>query len=356
MDFTITDEQQALREAVRGTLSRRPSSTDSKLGAGPVPFDADTWSALVETGVPGLLWPEADGGLGAGMAELAVAAQELGAVAAQTPLADIVLAGVLVQELGTDEQRASLLGGIADGSVVLLPALEEPGRRWSFGVASSVTADGDRLTGTKAPVRFAEAATHVVVSAKSGGKNRLFLVEKPTAQGDSITLDGAAGIPLGDDPTAALARAHNAAIAVLCAESLGAMEAALTITVAYLKTRKQFGVTLATFQALTHRAADMYTSLELARSATYFAAMTADEDRDDSDTISRAKAVVGKAGRHIGQEAIQLHGGIGMTAELLVGHLTARLTAIEHTYGDTRAHLGRLSRTLTDHQAVDVLV
>lgn len=326
MDFTIDDEQKALRDAVRGTLSRHTRADDS-VGAGPQPFDKDVWQALVETGVPALIWPESDGGFGAGMTELAVAAQELGAGAVQTPLADVIFAGVLVQELGSDDQRAELLGGISDGSVILLPALEPQA------------------------VRFAQAATHVI--ARDG--DALYVVEGPQTQGDSVQVEASSGIRLGGDATQALERAQNVATAVLAAEALGAMDAALKMTVDYLKTRKQFGVPLMVFQALTHRAADMYTSVELARSAAYFAAMTMDEDRDDSETMSRVKVVIGKAGRHVGQEAIQLHGGIGMTAEYGVGHLTARLTAIEHTYGGTRAHLAQLSRTLDSHESVDVL-
>jgi len=142
---------------------------------------------------------------------------------------------------------------------------------------------------------------------------------------------------------------------VLAAEALGAMEAALGLTVDYLKTRKQFGVPLMRFQTLTQRAADMYTSLELARSAVYFLAMTLAENPDDDTAVSRVKVIVGKAGRHVGQEAVQLHGGIGMTAEYAVGHHLARITAIEHTYGDTRFHLAKQARHVKDNDSRDLL-
>jgi alkylation response protein AidB-like acyl-CoA dehydrogenase len=141
----------------------------------------------------------------------------------------------------------------------------------------------------------------------------------------------------------------------MCAESLGAMSAAVDLTVGYLKTRRQFGVPLMSFQALSHRAADLYVSLELARSTVQYAAMALAEDPTDGALVSRTKVVVGKAGRLIGQEAIQMHGGIGMTAEYAVGHLTARLSAIEHTYGDTRQHLARLAGSVADHTTVEVL-
>ncbi len=133
------------------------------------------------------------------------------------------------------------------------------------------------------------------------------------------------------------------------------MDSALSMTVDYLKSRKQFGVPLMTFQTLSQRAADLYTSVELARSAALFAAMALGDDPDDWATAARTKAVVGQAGRHVGQEAIQLHGGIGMTAEYAVGHRATRLTAIEHSYGDTRWHLARLAAHLRDHESVDVL-
>ena len=133
------------------------------------------------------------------------------------------------------------------------------------------------------------------------------------------------------------------------------METAVQMTTDYLKTRKQFGVPLAAFQALTHRAADMYVSLELARSTAMYLAMSVAEGDTDPDLVSRCRVVLGKTGRHIGQEAIQLHGGIAMTSEYAVGHLTAMLTAIEHTYGDTRSHLASLAGRVGDHDVVTVL-
>jgi alkylation response protein AidB-like acyl-CoA dehydrogenase len=133
------------------------------------------------------------------------------------------------------------------------------------------------------------------------------------------------------------------------------MERAVDMSVDYLKTRKQFGVPLAAFQALTHRAADMYVSLELARSMALYASMALAEGPADPVIAARAKLQIGRSARHIGQEAIQLHGGIGMTAEYAVGHYASRLVAIEHSFGDTRHQLGVLAATLTDHDVVDVL-
>ncbi len=150
-----------------------------------------------------------------------------------------------------------------------------------------------------------------------------------------------------------------AATVAYCHEALGAMDSALKMTTDYLTTRKQFGMTLNRFQALTFRAADMYTSLELTRSIVTWATMVLADDDSDAEkkreAASRAKLQVSRAGRHIGQEAIQLHGGIGMTAEYAVGHLTARLTAIDHLLGDGRQQVKNLSRRLTSYDVVEPL-
>ena len=175
-----------------------------------------------------------------------------------------------------------------------------------------------------------------------------------------ITFEGAKASRLGDgsvDTLAALERVVAAAKIAYCHEALGLMESALRLTTDYLTTRKQFGMTLNRFQALTFRAADMYTSLELSRSIVTWATMVladhASTPQQVSDAARRAKLQVSKAGRHVGQEAIQLHGGIGMTAEYAVGHMTSRLTVIDHLLGDGREQTKHLLTTLTDHDVVE---
>ena len=186
----------------------------------------------------------------------------------------------------------------------------------------------------------------------TGDDVEVYLVESPTVDGPKVTLDGAPATRLGGREVldAALALGNVAQ----CGEALGAMGAALTLTVEYLKTRKQFGVPIMRFQTLTQRAADMYVGVELTRSAVLFAAMALAEEVD-VDAVSRAKYLVGTYGRLVGQEAIQLHGGIGMTAEYAVGHYTSRLASIERTFGDTRYHLARLAQGVGDHESVDVI-
>ncbi|AKU17684.1 acyl-CoA dehydrogenase family protein [Luteipulveratus mongoliensis] len=356
MDFSIDTEQKALRDAARELASRRaPQHGEGDVPVGPAPHDADTWSALAEVGALGLPFAEDVGGFGASAVEVSLVATELGKAGVRTAYADALIAGSLLATAGSD-----LLESVTDGSALVVPAMAEPDRAWSI-TTSSVTAEGAddswKLTGEKSPVPYADAASHVVVPASVEGGLAIFLVEGPTAAGGGVTFDGtAATLLIGpDNGAAALSQAINLGIVTLCAEALGAMEGASTMTVEYLKTRKQFGVPLMSFQTLTQRAADMYVSLELARSTALFAAMAISDDPSDSTTASRAKVVVGQSGRHIGQESIQLHGGIGMTAEYAVGHLVTRLTAIERTFGDTRQHLASLASTLSDHEQVDIL-
>ena len=211
-----------------------------------------------------------------------------------------------------------------------------------------------------------------VVTATVGDETGVFLVEPgdgvsvssyTTLDGTRaarVSFDGAAATRLGEgDALAAVERVVAAAKIAYCHEALGLMESALRLTTEYLTTRKQFGMTLNRFQALTFRAADMYTSLELTRSMVSWATMVlADDDVTPArkrEAAARAKLQVSKAGRHIGQEAIQLHGGIGMTAEYSVGWLTARLTAIDHLLGDGRQHTTQLARGLTDYGVVEPL-
>jgi alkylation response protein AidB-like acyl-CoA dehydrogenase len=339
MDFTTDTEQKALRDAVRDLLKR--TTPPDPIGA--AQHDPAQWQQFVEMGLVALPFEE-----GAGPVEVMLVAEELGRARVRSPYVDVLLAGHVLARTGP----AELLAQLGDGSALVLPAIHEPGRSWT--AAATVSEKDSRLTGVKDPVPYAEAATHAVVLADTG----VFLVDKPTVVGTSIALEDTSATLLTDDRTV-LAAARNHATVALCAEALGAMSAALDLTVGYLKTRKQFGVPLMSFQALTHRAADLYVQLELARSTVQYAAMSlsasSGDDPTDSALVSRTKVVVGKAGRLIGQEAIQLHGGIGMTAEYAVGHLTARLTAIEHTYGDTRQHLAALARSVADHTTVDVL-
>jgi alkylation response protein AidB-like acyl-CoA dehydrogenase len=341
MDFTFTEEQDSLREAVRDLLGAHRSEPTP----GDPSFDAKLWRALAEMGTLGLPFTEEAGGMGAGPVEVMIVASELGRAGVRSPYAETMVAGTLV---GDD----ALLGSLCDGSALVVPALTEPGRAWSP-LPVGVVLSGGAASGVRAPVPYAAAADHVVTTARAGDSTAILAVDAPVSS--TLDLAGKAIRVLAEDGEATVRRAINLGILALGAEALGAMDTALALTVDYLKTRKQFGVPLARFQTLTQRAADMYTSVELTRSVVYFAAMSLAADPDDDVAIARLKVSAGKAGRHVGQEAVQLHGGIGVTAEYAVSHLLARLTAIEHTYGDTRYHLARLARRVGDYGALDLM-
>jgi len=336
-------------------------------------FDEKTWARLAEMGVLGLPFAEEDGGSGAGPVEVAIVAEEIGKVLAPEPFIEaVVLAGGLVAAVGTAEQRTAVLGPLAEGASLLAFAHAEPGTRWGpEASAVQATQDGGawRLSGVKEPVPNGARADVLVVSAVSGGKTLLFLVQgdaEGLARSGYRTHDGgrAAKVAFENTPaellgavdgdrTADVERAQAAARIGYANESVGAMETALSMTSEYLKTRKQFGVTLNKFQALTFRAADMYVSLELARSTALWAVLVQDAGGDVVQAADRARLQTSRAGRHIGKEAIQLHGGIGMTAEYKVGHYTSRLTAIDHLLGDGDWALARLAEGVGDYETVD---
>ncbi|TYP90344.1 acyl-CoA dehydrogenase family protein [Blastococcus xanthinilyticus] len=375
MDFTFDSEQNDLREAVRGLLERAypDSETRRKVAANDPGFDEKTWARLAEMGLLGLPFAEEHGGMGAGPIEVALVAEEIGRVIAPEPFIEaVVLAGGLIAAVGTEEQKSELLAAIAEGACVPAFAHAEIGTRWSAS-ASAVTAtqagDGWTLSGVKEPVPTGARADVLVVSAAlADGGTGLFVVQGDAAgltrtgyrthdgtRAANVRFDGTPATPLGagEDRTAAIERALAEARIAYSHEAIGAMDTALRTTAEYLKTRKQFGVTLNRFQALTFRAADMYVSLELARSAALWASMVVDAGGDVVSAADRARLQTSRAGRHIGEEAIQLHGGIGVTAEYSVGHYTSRLTAIDHLLGDGDFAAARLARTVADRATVD---
>lgn len=379
MDFNYDDEQQALREAVRGLVGKAYSDFENRRRtvAEDPGFSEKVWTQLAEMGILGLPFEEQYGGMGAGAVEIGIVAQELGRVIAPEPfLTSVVLAGGLVAAAGTEEQKTEHLGALSAGESVLAFAHAEPGSRWQP-TASAVTATGSgdawTLTGVKEPVPDGARADVLVVSAAlPDGGTGLFLVTGDAsglARGGYRTHDGGRsakvtfadtpGVPLGEasDRAGVIARVLDIARVAACNEAVGAMEVALHTTSEYLKSRKQFGVTLNTFQALTFRAADMYVSLEQARSLAIWASMVLDSGSGEEASVaaSRASLGVSRAGRHIGQEAIQLHGGIGMTAEYSIGSYTSRLTALDHLLGDGNHHLGLLAAGLGGYDEVDPL-
>ncbi|MCW2784975.1 MAG: acyl-CoA dehydrogenase [Marmoricola sp.] len=347
MDFELDDEQTALRDAVRGLLKGYDPATNSEhrreVTAADPGYDEALWGRLAEMGLLGLPFAETDGGMGAGPVELALVAEEIGRVIAPEPyVAAVALAGGVVAALGSDDQRAELLGELASGERLLAFASGE--------VAEPV-------------VQGARAET--IIWEVDG---EVFVVDRPAdvtayrthdgGRAARLQFDRSAATPLGDggDAREALVPVFARARIAACHEALGAMDSALRLTTSYLTTRQQFGVTLNRFQNLTFRAADMYTDLELTRSIVTWATMVAaDGDADVVDAAARAKLQTVRAARRIGQEAIQLHGGIGVTDEFSIGHFTSRLTALSHWLGDGREQVALLSGSIADHGVLDPL-
>jgi alkylation response protein AidB-like acyl-CoA dehydrogenase len=381
VDFNYDSEQSDLREAVRGLLARAYSDSEQRravVKAEPG-FDEKTWARLAEMGLLGLPFAEEDGGMGAGPVEVAIVAEEIGRVLAPEPFIEtVVLAGGLVAAVGTPEQKGEILGGISEGTTIAVFAHAEPGTRWSAtaeGVTATQSGDGWTLTGVKEPVPSGARADLLVVSAVVDGTTGLFVVRGDASgltrtgyrthdgtraahvrfEGTPAVVLGADGSPTHPDQTAAIERALAEGRIAYGHEAIGAMDTALRTTAEYLKTRKQFGVTLNKFQALTFRAADMYVSLELARSTALWASMVQEAGGDVVQAADRARLQVSRASRHIGKEAIQLHGGIGVTAEYSVGHYTSRLTAIDHLLGDGDWAADRLAQNVAGYATVDPL-
>ncbi|HYY60763.1 MAG TPA: acyl-CoA dehydrogenase, partial [Burkholderiales bacterium] len=267
------------------------------------------------------------------------------------PYVPLVLAARLVERGGSAAQKSALLPAVVDGRAKLALAHGEKGARYALD-AVRLRAANNRLSGEKSAVIGAPIADRLVVSARAGDRIALFLVERGAVEVKSYrTLDErlAGDVVFRDTPgealdggLAALEEAIDFGTALLCAEAVGAMQFACDTTLEYLKTRKQFGVPIGTFQALQHRMVDMFISLEQARSMACLAASRADAGRD-ARSISAAKIKIGDAARHISQEAVQLHGGMGMSEELKVSHTFRRLTLLAREHGDADHHLARLA-------------
>jgi alkylation response protein AidB-like acyl-CoA dehydrogenase len=363
MDFQLSDEQVLLRDTTRDLLSRtydpesRNKIIESDLG-----WSRDVWSQLADTGILSLGFEPEE----AGQIEIMAVLTEIGRRLAPEPVVHAALVpGALIAELGSETQKQQL-DEVAAGQRLLTFAHLEPGHRKPTAVVTTQAVQQGNswtLSGQKNPVLAGDCADTLVVSgALPDGGTGLFLVDGdavnrhpyPTFDGQrgaQIDLDSTPAEPLGDavDASRAIRDAIIRIQSALCSEAVGAMEEALRLTTDYLKTRKQFGVTLNKFQALTQRAADMYVSLELARSMNLYAAMSIADGNLDPLIASRAKLQIGRSGRHIAQESIQMHGGIGMTAEYPVGHYAARLTAIEHTLGSSQDHLQNLIDHIADY-------
>jgi pimeloyl-CoA dehydrogenase small subunit len=374
MDFALSDEQRLLKESVDRLMADRYGfEARRQFMKEPDGWSRALWRRYAELGLLALPFEEKYEGAGGGPVETMIVMEAFGRALALEPyLATVVLGGGLLR-LGADEaMRAALIPQIAAGDLLIAFAHAERQSRYDLGdVATTARRDGMHyvLDGAKSLVIHGDCAHKLIVSARLAGAPRdpdgigLFVVDAdaadvsrrgyPTVDGLRAAEVSLAGMRVG--PEAAIGepgkafplitRAVDAAIAALAAEAVGAMAAVHEMTVEYVKTRKQFGVPIGSFQVLQHRAAEMLIALEQARSMAFYATMMAEEPdpTERHRAIAAAKVQIGRSGRFVGQQAIQLHGGIGMTMEYKAGHYFKRLTAIDALFGDADHHLATLA-------------
>ncbi|HMO47290.1 MAG TPA: acyl-CoA dehydrogenase [Rubrivivax sp.] len=365
MNFEYSDEQQQLADSVRKFLAQSCGFEQRKATVQSASGGSDAvWQTFAEMGLTALALPEADGGFGGGAIDLMPVMEACGEALVVEPLLDQIVGARLVARGGSAAQRAALLPGVIDGSRKLAFAYLEPGRRCEpapLATTAAKAGDGWVLNGEKCVVIGASAADALIVSADAGGAS-LFVVDAK-ARGVGLnpyrSVDGQraadvklAGVKLPADallgPAASaqplIDEALDFATALQCADAVGAMAYANDATLEYLKTRKQFGVPIGSFQALQHRIVEMFIHAEQARSMAILAASKVDTERDAAQrrrAVSAAKVKIADAARHISQEAVQLHGGMGMTEELKISHTFRRLTTIGQRFGDADHHLER---------------
>jgi alkylation response protein AidB-like acyl-CoA dehydrogenase len=371
MDFSFSEEQTLLRNSVAKYIADNYSyDAWRKFTRNEVGRDPKQWAQFAELGLFAAPLPEAHGGLGGGPIDTLVIMEEFGKGLVVEPFVPtVVIAGGLIARHGSDALKAEWLPKIAGGETIIAFAFAEPQGRYNLAdLKTTAKKQGANfvVNGSKAVVIGAPWADQLVVTARTAGGQRdakgvsIFLVDKkskgistrdyPTVDGNRAseitfenvevpasrvigTLDG--GLPLVE-------RAIDEAIAAVCAEACGGMKVLVDATVEYSKTRKQFGVPIGKFQALQHRMVDMFVNYEQAVSITLMVTLKLSEsDPERAKAASAAKAEIGKAGRFVGQQSVQIHGGMGMTDELNIGHYFKRLTIIDSLYGSTDHHLRR---------------
>jgi pimeloyl-CoA dehydrogenase small subunit len=373
MDFDLSEEQRLLKDSIEGLLTdsydfeQRKKYAQEKGG-----WSKAIWGKLAEQGLLGLPFSEDDGGFGGGPVETMIVMEALGRALVLEPyIATVVLGGGFLRHGGSAAQKEKYIPSIIDGSKTLAFAQLETDSRYDLADVTTTAkkkGDGWVIDGEKFVVLNGASADTLIVTARTKGNRTdhtgigLFLVPadakgvsikgyptQDSQQAADITFSGVevgADAAIGDPENALplIERVVDEARIAMCAEAVGAMDESLKTTVEYLKTRKQFGVAIGTFQTLQHRAADMFVFLEQARSMAMLAAMAANlADSERAKTVAAAKVQVGKSSKFVGQQSIQLHGGIGMTMEAKIGHYFKRLTMLEHTFGDTAYHLRRVS-------------
>ena len=375
MDFDFTDDQESLRDAVRRWVDKGFSFERRHAIAKAGGATREVYGELAELGLTALAIPEAQGGMGFGPIEAMVVNEELGRGLVNAPYAHAAIVAPTLLSAAPAELQAQWLPKIADASALVVLAHQERAARYRLNhVTTRATKAGNgwTLSGAKSLVPAGDEADAFIVPARTAGADAdaagiaLFLVAKG-AQGLAVraypTQDGAraAEITLANTPATLIAldalplleQAVDAGIAAICAEAVGVMDKLVAITAEYMNTRKQFGVPIASFQALRHRIADVKMQLELARSMSYYASLKLGEAAPvRRRAIAQAKYQLGQSMRFVGQQCIQLHGGIGVTDEYAGSHYFKRLTVLEMTFGDSLHQLGEVSARMQDTAGV----
>jgi len=375
MDFDFTDDQESLRDAVRRWVDKGFSFERRHGIAKAGGATRAVYGELAELGLTGLAIPEAHGGLAFGPIEAMVVCEELGRGLVNAPYAQGALIVPTLLSAAPGELQAAWLPKIADASALVVLAHQERAARYRLDHVTTravPAGSGFTITGAKSLVPAGDEADAFVVPARTAGADGddsgigLFLVEKgaaglavrgyPTQDGSraaELALSGTPATLIVADGLPVLEHGIDAGIAALCAEGVGVMDKLVAVTVEYMNTRKQFGVAIASFQALRHRIADVKMQLELARSMSYYASLKMGEaPAARRRALAQAKYQLGTSMRFVGQQCIQLHGGIGVTDEYIASHYFKRLTVMEMTFGDTLHSLGEVSARLQDTAGV----
>ena len=369
MDFDFTGDQEQLRDAVRKWVDKGYDFERRRAIVKSGGFDAGAYEQLAQLGLAGLYIPEEHGGMGMGPVEGMVVMEELGRGIVLEPLAQALIAGAILNGYAPDALKADWLPRIASGEALVVLAHQERKARYRLDVCEARASQAGgawTVTGVKSVVPAGDNAAAYLVPATSGGKIALFLVERAATgvktrgygtqdggRAAEVTFDSAPSSLVTADGLAALEHAVDIGIAATCAQAVGVLDKTMDVTVEYLNTRKQFGVPLATFQALRHRVADMKMQLELARSMSYYASLKLNAPAEERRrALARAKYQLGVSMRYVGQNSVQLHGGIGVTDEYIGSHYFKTLTQLELSFGDTLHQLGEVSERMQDTAGV----
>ncbi|PJI96656.1 hypothetical protein CLU85_1410 [Acidovorax sp. 69] len=369
MDFDFSDDQEQLRDAVRKWVDKGYTFERRRTAVATGGFDRAAWGELAELGLTALTVPEAHDGMGQGAIDAMVVAEELGRGMVLEPIAQAFIASSVLTHYAPAAVQSAWLPRVASGEALVVLAYQERKARYRLDVCEAKAAPAQAehtVTATKSIVAAGDLADAFIVPAQLDGKIALFLVERSatgvTTKG-YITQDGsrAAEVQLVNAPAtlitadglAALELAVDTGIAATCAEAVGVMDKTVALTVEYMNQRKQFGVFIASFQALRHRVADMKMQLELARSMSYYASLKLGAPAAERRAaMARAKVQLGQSMRFVGQQSVQLHGGIGVTDEYIGSHYFKKFTQLETTFGDTLHHLGEVSARMQDTAGV----